>query len=128
MCMYIITIPEFSAAPVIIGSPQNETRLEGDVAMFNCSAEAEPLYTVQWFFQDIILPAGGPKYIIDDVINITYGRLTVRDVNQNDTGSYTCVVNNTHGNASASAYLYVQGQYQKLYLTLLCMLIIVFLQ
>ena len=79
--------------------------------MFNCSAEAEPLQTVQWFFNDIILPTGGSKYTTDDVNTSTYGRLTVHGVNQNDTGSYTCVVSNTHGNASASAYLHVQGQY-----------------
>ena len=94
---------------MILTSPQNETRLEGDDAVFICIAEAEPLHTVQWFFQDTLLTASGTKYTIDDSSTGTYGRLTVDSVNQNDTGQYTCVVSNVHGNASVSAFLQVQG-------------------
>ena len=93
---------------MIVGSPQNETRLEGDAAVFNCSAEAEPLHTVQWLFQDSVI-YDGPKYTTNLDSTGRTGRLIVGNVNQNDTGKYTCVVNNTHGNASASANLNVQG-------------------
>ena len=96
---------------MILSSPQNETRLEGDVAVFICIAEAEPLHTVQWFFQDTLLTTGGTKYSIDGNSTNTYGRLTVDSVNQNDTGQYTCVVTNVHGNTSAAAFLQVQGEY-----------------
>ena len=98
-----------TAAPVILASPQNETRLEGDTAVFTCPAVAEPLHTVQWFFQDTALTPDNSKYTLDDNSTSTYGRLMVDNVNQNDTGRYTCVVSNVHGNASASAYLQVQG-------------------
>ena len=43
----------------------------------------------------------------------TYGDLTVFDVELNDTGSYTCTVNNTHGIDTASAYLQVQGKRER---------------
>ena len=108
---YTVFLLSSSAAPEIVGSPQNETRLEGDVAMFNCSTEAEPLPTVQWFFQGNVL-SSSPNYTSFVDSTGTIGRLIVHDVKQDDMGRYTCVVNNTHGSASASAYLHVQGQYQ----------------
>ena len=99
-----------TAAPVIVDGPGNETRLEGDMAVFVCLAEAEPLHTVEWFFQDSNIPLSGVRYSIEPSSDANYGRLTVSSVTEADTGMYTCFVSNIHGNDSASAYLAVQGQ------------------
>ena len=95
---------------MIQSGPLNEERLERDTAVFNCSASAEPLHSVQWFFDEMLLTTNDTKYTID--VNSSspyYGRLMVHNVNQNDTGQYTCEVSNVHGNATASANLQVQG-------------------
>ena len=99
------------AAPVIVMGPSNETRLEGDVAVFACLAEAEPLHDVTWYFQDSDIPLSGNRYAIEPSNDPNYGQLTVSNVTEADTGRYTCLVSNVHGNDSASADLAVQGWY-----------------
>ena len=103
-----VTIP-LIAAPVIVMGPSNETRLEGDVAIFVCLAEAEPLHNVTWYFQDNDVPLSGSRYTIEPSNDPNYGQLTVSNVTEADTGIYTCLVSNVHGKDSASAYLVVQG-------------------
>ena len=98
-----------AAAPVITTGPSNETRLEGDMAVFACSAEAEPLHDVEWFFQDSDEPLSGNRYTIEPSGSASHGQLTVSNVTEADTGMYTCFASNVHGNDSASAYLAVQG-------------------
>ena len=98
-----------TAAPVIVTGPSNETRLEGDAAVFVCLAESEPLHDVRWFFQDSDIPLSGSRYTIEPSGDPNYGQLTVSNVAEADTGRYTCFVSNIHGNDSASAYLAVQG-------------------
>ena len=98
-----------AAAPVIVVGPSNETRLEGETAIFVCLAEAEPLHDVEWFFQDSDEPLSGNRYTIEPSGSDSYGRLNVSNVTEDDTGMYTCFVSNVHGNDSASAYLAVQG-------------------
>ena len=99
------------AAPVIVVGPSDETRLEGDVAVFVCLAEAEPLHNVTWYFQDSDVLLSGSRYTIEPSNDPHYGQLTVSKVTEADTGMYTCLVSNVYGNDSASAYLAVQGWY-----------------
>ena len=97
------------AAPVILIGPSNVSQLERYNISFQCSAVAEPIHTVEWFFDGISLSDGGDKYTVVPVSSLSYGTLTIHNLEVNDTGKYTCLVNNTHGSVSASAYLSVQG-------------------
>ena len=93
-------------------APHNTSQLEGNNVTFTCNATAEPIHTVEWSFNNFTLPYDDvTKYLIDvSSDDASYGALTVFDVQLNDTGQYTCLVNNTHGNDTASAYLTVQGK------------------
>ena len=102
--VYSFTCFLFSAAPVIITSPINESQLEGNDVMFECQAIAEPIHSVEWMFKNQLLDTESNKYSVDST-----GELTIYNVQLNDTGLYTCTVSNIHGNASASANLTVQG-------------------
>ena len=102
----------FTAAPEIVLPPSNSSILEGDNVTFECRTTSEPLHTVQWFFEDTPIDTNGVKYRVSSNEG-TYGDLTVFDVELNDTGSYTCTVNNTHGIDTASAYLQVQGKRER---------------
>ncbi len=72
--------------------------------MFQCEAISEPLYTVQWQFNETFINNNN-----DYLINQSTGELTVFNITLTDTGIYTCIVENIHGNDSASATLSVQG-------------------
>ena len=101
-CIIIIIL--FIAAPVITVSPNNTIQLEGSNVMFQCEAISEPLYTVQWQFNETFINNNN-----DYLINQSTGELTVFNITLTDTGIYTCIVENIHGNDSASATLSVQG-------------------
>ena len=90
---------------MIIIPPHNISQLEGYSVTLNCIATAEPHHTVQWFYIDTELPNNTAKYSI----LLSNGSLIVFDVKLNDTGRYTCIASNVHGNDSASAYLEIQG-------------------
>ena len=99
------------AAPEIVLPPSNSSILEGDNVTFECRTTSEPLHTVQWLFEGTPIDTTGDemKYRVSSNEG-SYGDLTVFDVTLNDTGTYTCSVNNTHGMDIASAYLQVQGK------------------
>lgn len=72
-------------------------------------ASSEPLHSVQWYFMDDLL-RNDDKYSIEPSNSgPLYGQLSVGGIDMNDAGDYVCVVNNTHGNDTASATLTVQG-------------------
>ena len=94
-----------SAAPVITVPPSNRLQLEGRDVIFECEAVSEPLYSVSWQFNETLLSNSTDEYSVDE----NSGQLTVFRVALIDTGEYTCIVENIHGNDSASATLTVQG-------------------
>lgn len=95
----------FSAAPVITVSPSDRVQLEGLGVVFMCEAVSEPLYSVTWQFNGTSITDNSSKYSIDDIS----GSLSIYNVTLNDSGVYTCIVDNKHGNDTASATLTVQG-------------------
>ena len=116
------------ASPLIIEGPSDVETVEESDAEFSCSATGEPLPTIQWYFMDILL-SDSPKYTItndqselvsrngsgieyssgsgSDVQSdiATISALRVSNVSQSDSGSYTCLAVNDHGNDSATAEL-----------------------
>ena len=118
--------------------PQASSRLQGETAVFNCSAVADPVHSIWWEKEgETIAQYLSPQdkeYNISQFsrlfnstetgVNLTqdvskyrlkgegplYGQLIILNVNLNDARNYTCVVGNVHGQLSASASLTVQGE------------------
>lgn len=127
-----------SAAPIFLQLPQASSRLQGETAVFNCSAVADPVHSIWWEKEGVIiaqyLSPQDKEYNISRFsilfistergVNLTlddnkyrlkgegplYGQLIILNVNLSDARNYTCVVGNVHGQLSASVSLTVQGE------------------
>ena len=95
-------------------------QLEGLNVTFECEAVAEPLYTVEWQLNETSLNNSSNKYLVNPIT----GQLSIYSVVLEDTGMYTCIVDNIHGNDSASATLTIQSMSIVLYCKWNCLSII----
>ena len=104
--VHIITVTvglvSFIGSPVITNLPNDMEAIQGKAVNFTCSADSEPLHTTLWLFRGNEL-SNSNKHQISEMT------LTIFDLTLDDAGTYSCLVLNTHGNASASATLKVQG-------------------
>lgn len=124
-----------TAAPEFVQRPMDLQRLQGETAVFNCSATAEPIHSVRWerggvTIAQFLSPDDQESSVMAfDRLNVTqrnisrttvsniqlaglgdsYGQLTINNTNLVDGQNYTCIVSNVHGTLSATASLTVQG-------------------
>ena len=90
--------------------PENQSVLEGDNAVFHCTAPAEPpVHTVVWKFQGIPFSQGNKYNITSEEADTSV--LTILNVSTSDAGEYTCFVANQHANDSVTAVLNVFSKY-----------------
>ena len=64
---------------------------------------AEPSFTVEWLFNDMVLATGG-RFDLTDPMS-----LVITNVSLSDAGHYTCNSSNAFGFTIADAELTVQG-------------------
>ena len=88
---------ESISPPKVVISPMNQTVIENQSAVFQCSVSGNPKPTVTW------LRAAGP------LLRSLNGRLEVRQVTLDDTGEYTCVGRNVLGTANKTTGMIVTG-------------------
>lgn len=107
----IIYLFVYLEAPVIITPLRPIIQLSGTNATFTCTAEAIPQHTVNWFMEerggDVPLQ-NNTKYYITGLGTAT-SHLTIINIQLSDSGTYTCLADNLHGNDSTSDTLLVQG-------------------
>ena len=119
-------------------APENVRVLSGESATFLCNATSEPVHSIRWEREGVIIAEylspqdsqesienfsrlnvtriGEPTVISDTKYELMgegplYGSLTVLDTVLDDAREYTCFVGNVHGTISASATLLVQGNF-----------------
>lgn len=101
----------FSVPPGLdgAGSTEDVTVVRGNLASLLCVADGTPTPTVSW------LKEGEPLYP-DRHLRFKNLNTTVEMIQAevNDTGSYTCVANNTVGQASRHFNLKVLGEWQEI--------------
>ena len=76
---------------------------ESDVAEITCGSYGNPKPVVTWSVNGRILTN-------DSRVTVIRGNLSIRNVRRNDTGVYTCIVQNNVGRQEYSVHLTVQGR------------------
>ena len=117
-----------------------EQTLRGGIAVFNCSAHADPTHSLRWEREGIPITEflspddddssveafaklanvstergvsvvkNSSKYHLAGMDSDLYGQLMIFDTEINDTQNYTCIIANGHGNLSVTVPLTVQGK------------------
>lgn len=95
-----------TARPTFVIQPQNTEVLVGESVTLECSATGHPLPQITWTRGDRTpLP-------VDPRVNITpSGGLYIQNVDQSDSGEYTCFASNSVDSIHATAFIIVQGEH-----------------
>ena len=96
---------ESISTPQVALSPTGKTRNEGRNTTFYCTVGGNPRPTVEWLF-------GGKKIVSGAKYSIKEGELTVKILNYDDAGQYTCVATNILGSSNSTSTLNVAGKPQ----------------
>ena len=126
------------AAPEFLERPSPTNVRQGETAVFACSATAEPVHSVRWEREGVVIAQflspddqrstienfcklncdrlqRNTSVTVEDKIKLAgfgdsnFGQLTITNANRTDAREYTCFITNIHGNLTASARLTVQG-------------------
>ena len=103
---HILVIPRIS--PEVMDQTQNE----GDTASFTCQATGEPVSTISWYFNGVLL-VNGMKHVISMMsLNTTTitSTLTIMNLQSSDVGTYTCNATNVISTDTSSGVLTVNGK------------------
>ena len=85
---------------------------ENDTASFTCQATGEPVPTISWYFNGVLLINGMEHMISMMLLNITTNSstLTIMNVQSSDVGTYTCNATNVLSSNTSSGVLTVNGE------------------
>ena len=93
--------------PHISVCPRPQTVRIGQAARFECFAAGNPLPTIYWLHNGVMIESGMNGFDVTPD-----GTLTIANVNQTHAGEMTCVAENTVGVHSFVASLTVIGIYK----------------
>ncbi|CAH1998252.1 unnamed protein product [Acanthoscelides obtectus] len=96
-----VTSKEDRPPPVIVMGPVNQTLPIGSAALITCKAEGNPAPFISWY-------KGGVPVSSSTRLNMTIPtHLTITDLQEEDSGSYTCVASSRFGKAVWTGHLTV---------------------
>lgn len=90
------------------GSTEDVTVIRGNLVSLLCVADGSPAPTVSWIKEGVTLVPVSHLHFLN--LNTT---LQITQAQVNDTGRYTCVANNTAGQASRHFNLKVLSEYNE---------------
>lgn len=98
-----VTSKEDRPPPVITRGPVNQTLPIYSMAVLTCEATGNPDPVISWYKGEVPVSPS-------DKINMTVkGKLTIAQLDKNDSGRYTCVASSHGGKATWSGYLRVEN-------------------
>uniref|UniRef100_A0A8C1ZS24 Myomesin 2 n=1 Tax=Cyprinus carpio TaxID=7962 RepID=A0A8C1ZS24_CYPCA len=92
--------------PKFVVRLRSHTVYENSAIKLFCSVEGYPTPQVKWFKDDVILDVSSGKYFVES--NAGFHALSILKCATDDTGMYTAVASNTHGQASSQASIIVK--------------------
>ena len=84
----------------------NQTLNEGSNAVFICNVTGEPVPTINWYFNGVLLMGNTPNHII------ATNELEIFNVQSFDVGTYTCNATNVVSTDTSSGVLTVNGEFK----------------
>ena len=103
--MLIPNLSPAAARPAFVIQPQNTEVLVGESVTLECSATGHPPPQITWTRGDRSPVPTDPR------VSITpSGGLYIQNVEQEDSGEYTCFASNTVDSIHATAFIIVQGE------------------
>uniref|UniRef100_W8BH41 Roundabout-2 n=1 Tax=Ceratitis capitata TaxID=7213 RepID=W8BH41_CERCA len=97
-----VTSVDDTPPPIIQIGPSNQTLPKGSVAMLPCRASGNPTPRVKWYKDGTMLQSGNRYTIVQG------GSLRIDDLQQSDSGLFTCTASSESGETSWSATLTVE--------------------
>lgn len=98
-----VTSDDDRPPPIITNGPSNQTLPIKSMAVFPCAAIGTPEPIIAWYFEGEALIQNHRRNISND------GTLILRDLNKEDSGTYTCVASSQHGKYVWSGMLLVDS-------------------
>ncbi|OWR47144.1 putative roundabout [Danaus plexippus plexippus] len=98
-----VTTDDDRPPPIITNGPSNQTLPIKSMAVFPCAAIGTPEPIIAWYFEGEALIQNQRRNISSD------GTLTLRDLDKEDSGTYTCVASSQHGKYVWSGVLLVDS-------------------
>lgn len=102
------------------GSTEDVTVVRGNSASLLCIADGTPTPTLSWLKEGVTLIPDSHLRFLN--LNTT---MQIIQTQVNDTGRYTCVANNTAGQASRHFSLKVLGEYKQIIARILQLLLLI---
>ena len=90
----------------------DQTQNESDTASFTCQATGEPIPTISWYFNGVLL-VNGMKHMTSLMLLNTItinSTLIIMNVQSSDVGTYTCNATNVVSSNTSSGLLTVNGE------------------
>ena len=87
---------------------------ESNPITFTCRATGEPLPTISWYFNSVLLNASNATdYNVSSLMNgtVVESLFTILDAQSSDVGTYTCHAENTFGSDTSFGILTINGKY-----------------
>ena len=103
----------FSVQSEIINDVVDLVENESNPVTFSCQAIGEPLPTISWYFNDVMINSSDEnEYNISTSLNgtVVTSILTVVNRQSSDVGTYTCIAANIIGSDQSSGKLTVNGK------------------
>ncbi|KAG6448054.1 hypothetical protein O3G_MSEX005292 [Manduca sexta] len=98
-----VTSDDDRPPPIITNGPSNQTLPIKSMAVFPCTAVGTPEPIIAWYFEGEALIQNQRRNVTND------GTLILKDLDKNDSGTYTCVASSRHGKYVWSGVLLVDS-------------------
>ena len=113
-------LPPPPVAPNVTAISPNQTVTSPAPVSFNCSVESYPPSNITWLrngikiaIRELIRIGKATIKVIEIGITILESILTLLNTTAEDSGTYTCVAENSEGSASMTTELQVWGEYRQ---------------